>query len=311
MQRRSLTSLSSPARIVSVARKGDTGQSKSHTGCLLNERVDELAELGRQAENPEFALPPKIRFCLVADPTPPERQCSSKPLPRDSAPNRSLLEAVVAFNTLHAIKKRSTMFVTDLLHHKEGPVISRIIRRCRPTEYRVWLKCMTGTYPVQTYLQRIGVAQTPICPHCDESVPESLTHFACLCPKFREARTSAHNQVRNMITSFLTSTLRPEWTLFEETRMAKTGLILRSSSLIADDVDQLGWQQPDWILVSKDAKRIAIIDLCRPSDIHQTQLQAAAIRKQQAYQYLVGGLSYYTEQGWVVHAFLLIVGIRG
>ncbi len=43
----------------------------------------------------------------------------------------------------------------------------------------------------QSYLQRIGEAKTPICPHSDERVPESLTHFACLCPKFkfREART--------------------------------------------------------------------------------------------------------------------------
>ena len=63
--------------------------------------------------------------------------------------------------------------------------------------------------------------------------------------------------------------------------------------------------------MSKEAKRIAIIDLCRPSDIHQTQLQAAAIRKQQTYQPLVEGLSYYTEQGWVVHVFPWIVGIRG
>ncbi len=157
------------------------------------------------------------------------RECAekfSKPLLRDSAPDRRLLEAVVAFNTLLAIKKHSTMFVTDLLHHKEGAVISRIIWRCRPTEYRVWLRCMTGTYPVQTDVQLIGVAQTPTCLHCDERVPESLTHFACLCPKFREARTSAHNQVLNVITSFLNSTLRPEWTLFEETCVAKTGLIL-------------------------------------------------------------------------------------
>jgi hypothetical protein len=93
--------------------------------------------------------------------------------------------------------------------------------------------------------------------------------------------------------------------------MAKTGLILRSSSLTDDDVDQLGRLQPDWILVSKEAKKIAVIDLCCPSNIHQTQLQAAAIRKQQAYQPLVEGLSYYTEQGWVVHFFPLIVGILG
>jgi hypothetical protein len=98
--------------------------------------------------------------------------------------------------------------------------------------------------------------------------------------------------------------------MFVKTRTAKTRLIFSSSSL-TDDVDQLGRRQPDWILVSKEAKRIAIIDLCRPSDIHQTQLQAAAIRKQQAYQPLVEGLSYYTEQGWVVHVFPLIVGIRG
>ncbi len=63
--------------------------------------------------------------------------------------------------------------------------------------------------------------------------------------------------------------------------------------------------------MSKVHKRIAIVDLCRPSDIHQTQLQAAAIRKQQAYQALVGCLSYYIEQGWVVHVFPLIVEIWG
>jgi hypothetical protein len=106
--------------------------------------------------------------------------------------------------------KRSTIFVTDLLHHNEGAAVSKVIRRCKPAEYRIWLKCMTGTYPVQTYLKRIGIAKSPICPHCPEAVPESLTHFACVCPKFREARTSAHNQVRDMITSFLSNNVGPE-----------------------------------------------------------------------------------------------------
>ncbi len=85
--------------------------------------------------------------------------------------------------------------------------------------------------------------------YCDERVPESLTHFGCLCPKFRKARKSAHNQVRDVITSFLTSTLRPEWILLEEARMAKTGLILRSSSFIDANVDQLGRRQPDWMIL--------------------------------------------------------------
>ena len=171
---------------------------------------------------------------------------------------------------------------------------------------------MTGTYRVQSYLRRrIGVAKVSICLHCDERVPESLTNFACLCPKFREARTSAHNQMLYVITSLLTFTLRYEWTSFEEARVADTGLVLCSSSRTDNDIDRLGRRQPDWILVSKQNKRIAVVDLSSPSDIHQAQLLAAAIRKQQAYQPLVDGLSYYTEQGWVVHVFPLIVGIRG
>jgi hypothetical protein len=99
--------------------------------------------------------------------------------------------------------------------------------------------------------------------------------------------------------------------LFEETHVANIGLALCSSSRTDNDIDRLGRRQPDWILVSKQDKRIAIVDLGRPSDIHQAQLLAAAIRKQQAYQPLVDGLSYYTEQGWVVHVLPLIVGIRG
>ncbi len=243
---------------------------KSHTGCLLNECADELAELGRQAETLEICPgPPKYgSFWLRIRPAVREyaEKCS-KSLPRDSAPNRSLLDAVVAFNTLRAVKKRSTIkLVSDLLHRKEGAVISRIIRRCKSAEYRVWLKCMTGTYPVQSYLQRIGVAKISICSHCDERIPKSLTHFACLCPKFREARTSAHNQMRDVITSFLTFALQSEWTLFEETRVANTGLVLCSSSRTDNDIDQLGRRQRNWILVSKLNKRIAIVDLGRPSD---------------------------------------------
>ncbi len=190
-------------------------------------------------------------------------------LPSDSAPNRSLFEAVVAFNTLRAVNTRNTILVTNLLHHKEGATISKIIRCCQPAEYRVWLRCMTRIYPVQTYLQRIGVAKSSICPHCKEGVPESLTHFACVCPKFRYARTSAHNQVRDVITSFFTSTLSPLWKMLGETRMVKTILVLRPTSLTEiDQADQLGRRQQVWILVSEEYKKIDIVDLCRPSDVN-------------------------------------------
>jgi hypothetical protein len=61
--------------------------------------------------------------------------------------------------------------------------------------------------------------------------------FACICPKFREARTSAHNQVRQAITSFLFRTLKigRKWKtpVFEETCMKNTRLALRSLPAIS------------------------------------------------------------------------------
>ena len=285
---------------------------KSHTGCLLNERADELAELGRTAEGPEICPGPQKYGSFWLRVRPETRRLAEecgKVLPRDSAPNRSLLEKIAVSHALRAVRKRDTIFVTDLFEHKEGRTVSKLIQRCAPSEYRVWLKCMTGTYPVQMYLKRIGKAQSPICPHCDEGTPESLTHFACVCPKFREARTSAHNQVRAVVTSFFDSSLGPDWTVMEETRMATTGLVLRSTPLAT--ADQWGRRQPDWVLISAHHQRIAIVDLCRPSDVHPAQLLAAAVRKQQSYGPLQEALGHYTEQGWSVHVFPWVVGMRG
>ncbi len=104
---------------------------KSHTGCLLNERADELAELGRQAENPEICPgPPKYgSFWLRIRPV--VQECAekfSKPLSRDSAPNCSLLEAVVVFNTLRAIKKRSYTTKKELFSPELFGVADRSVR---------------------------------------------------------------------------------------------------------------------------------------------------------------------------------------
>jgi ribonuclease HI len=285
---------------------------KSHSGCLLNERADELAELGRGAEGPEICPGPQKYGSFWLRLRQETRKLAGdcgKLLPRDSAPNSSLLEKVAVSNTLRAVRHRGTAFVTALFDQKEGLSVSRIIRRCTPAEYRVWLKCMTGTYPVQLYLKRITLASSSICPHCDAGTPESLTHFACVCPKFREARTSAHNQVRNVITAFLESAIGPEWRVLTETRMVDTGLVLCSHPQTVPV--QVNRWQPDWTLISKHHKRIAIVDLCRPSDVHPTQLLAAALRKQRKYSPLLEALCQYTEQGWTVHVFPWVVGIRG
>jgi hypothetical protein len=70
--------------------------------------------------------------------------------------------------------------------------------------------------------------------------------------------------------------------------------------------------QPGWVAISHVHKRIAIIDLCRPSDVHKEQLHAAALRKQEGYSPLIYALDYYINQGWTVTipVFPFVVGIR-
>ncbi len=153
----------------------------------------------------------------------------NRSLPRDSAPNESILRSVAKVRIVHilrAMRQRLTIFVTGLLHRKESATVSKITQRFKPAEYRVWLKCMENIYPVQSYIHKINKAQTPIGLPCGEGVKETLTHFARVCPKFCEARTSAHNQVRQVITFFLARTIGWKWKMFEETCMKSTGLIL-------------------------------------------------------------------------------------
>ena len=95
--------------------------------------------------------------------------------------------------------------------------------------------------------------------------------------------------------------------MFEESSLRSTGLVLRpvSTTSVAqarrqptDDPESeqdLGRWQPDWILVSSELKKIAVLDLCRPSDVRPTQLPAAAIRKQDGYRPLEEALDHYTK----------------
>jgi hypothetical protein len=69
--------------------------------------------------------------------------------------------------------------------------------------------------------------------------------------------------------------------------------------------------QPDWVAISQVHKPIAIIDPCHSSDLHREQLHAAALRKQERYSPLIYALDYCISQGWIIHVFPLVAGIRG
>ena len=65
-----------------------------------------------------------------------------------------------------------------------------------------------------------------------------MTHFACVCPKFREARTAAHNQLRAVVAASLKSTLSEDWHTFEEKSLAATGLRLQRVRAELEEVSE-------------------------------------------------------------------------
>ena len=79
---------------------------------------------------------------------------------------------------------------------------------------------------------------------------------------------------------------------------------------IEDPVHLDRWQ-PDWVLFSSADKKIAIVDLCRPSDMFHEQLTAAFIRKKRNYCPLIEALGHYSALGWTISIFPWVVGIRG
>ena len=118
---------------------------KSHTGCLMNERAYELAEIGRTVDMPKLCPGPQKygSFWLRIKPIVREQAAEcKKQLPRDSAPNKSILKQVARFNILRAMKR---IFVANVLHCQEAETVSQVIQRCKTAEYRVWLKSMEGS----------------------------------------------------------------------------------------------------------------------------------------------------------------------
>ena len=298
---------------------------KSHTGCLLNERSDEQVEIGYSAKDPE-AFPGPQKFASLSIRARSQvrnsaRECKIS-IPRDSAPNHKVLKGVISTNICKAARQRNTIFVRQLLCRDEGRTIARTIARCKEAEYRIWLKAMSGRYPVQTYLHRVKLVPSPHCIFCP-GIPETLLHFACTCPQFREARTAAHNRVRHRLYTSLSTLLPRSWTILEETPLSQTGLhldLVPAHCMLAagrtlpeghGDMINIGRLQPDMILISQKLRRIGILDLCRPMDESPSQLQAAADRKLQTYAPIKVALQKYPASGWTVEILPWVVGIRG
>jgi hypothetical protein len=135
---------------------------------------------------------------------------------------------------------------------------------------------MADRYPVQSFLHLCGVAQSPQCRYClEQCEPVAHVTTVTICPRFREAHTAGHNQVRAKLTSLLLLCLpKQQWKLFEETPMRRTELelqhVLVACMMAAERLPQ-GYQgesvsvenlQPDIVPVSQFLKKIGLLDLC-------------------------------------------------
>jgi hypothetical protein len=77
-----------------------------------------------------------------------------------------------------------------------------------------------------------------------------------------------------------------------------------------DTVDISRWQ-PDFVLVSWKYKKIAILELTRPSDMLIAQMEEAYRKKIQKYAPILSALQHYIHAGWNIEILPWVVGIRG
>ncbi len=111
--------------------------------------------------------------------------------------------------------------------------------------------------------------------------------------------------------------------MFEEKSLAATGLRLQkvgaevvlvvqgeatAHAMDWDTVDIRLWQQ-DFVLISRKRKKIAILELTRPSNMSPAQMREAYRKKIQKYAPIPLALQYYIHTGWSIEILPWVVGI--
>ena len=289
---------------------------KSHCGCMMNERADEAADFnGLDQTETLWPGPDKASWLRLSVRDSVRKRLSA--VPTNTAPNSALTRKMIANVEREAAKLRKTIFSQTLLEDpvNAGP-IARTVASASDATIRCWIKLMSGTYPTATYLHRIGRTESNICPHCDHRVPETPGHFACVCPKFHNARTVAHDLCWENVSSFIEKHSLLSWRFQWGKSMASSRLNLVPVRIPEDesggskliDVRSL---KPDGLAVNDTNKQILVLEFCRPSDSRPQQVQAAYYRKLMKYSCIKDALTLYEDQGWQISVLPWVVGIRG
>jgi hypothetical protein len=77
------------------------------------------------------------------------------------------------------------------------------------------------------------------------------------------------------------------------------------------DTLDIGRWQPDFVLISRQRKKIAILVLMRPSDLPPAQMKEAYRKMIQKYAPIPLGFQHYIHTGWSIEILPWVVGIRG
>ena len=70
-----------------------------------------------------------------------EHVCAA--LPRDGAPNASILRQVVSVNTQRAVNLRNTIFVREVVHRPESAIVARVVVKSSDSEVRCWMQALS------------------------------------------------------------------------------------------------------------------------------------------------------------------------
>ena len=249
---------------------------KSHSGILMNERADDLAELGLACEEePQWPGPRKLDPLRLA----PRHSIRTAyaPFPDHFVCDRQLVKRASEGAERAAAQARCTNFSREML---QDPVNCSAILTAIPSQpdslVRLWMQVVCGLYPTMARLHRIlpNKFRSANCSWCGANVPETLCHFVSVCPRFHDARTAAHNRTWQVIIADLKRIMLPGWRLFVETSIGDTGLLRNmliqgaspSGRRPVQSFEHYCKLRPDAVAVNLQLKKIAIMDLTRPFD---------------------------------------------
>jgi len=242
---------------------------KGHSGLLLNVRADMLADLGRSSEEVRWPGPRKLSY-LQLRARESLRQDDAL-FPADSVADKKLIARAVENTDFAAAKLKQTSFSRSFLQEMQncGPVF-KAVSGLPDHEIRVWMQAASNTYPTMSLLHKRQPDKhpSPNCPFCNQGVPETLGHFTSSCPHFHDAYTAAHDRSWNTISRVVEKYAPSCWKFHHECPIGTLGLMDSRNVWRYDDgtVIQVGMLRADTVGVSRELKKIAILDHCRPFD---------------------------------------------